>query len=350
MKYQPVIGFEIHTELKTNSKMFCSCEVAFGGEPNSRVCPVCIGMPGTLPVPNKTAIDFTIRTSLALNCHINEHTEFDRKNYYYPDLPKAYQLSQDYNILGVNGSMDYEMADGTVKTVRINNVHIEEDAGKLVHPEESFADYSLVDLNRAGTPLIEIVTEPDLRTADEAEAFMHAMKSLLKYIDVSDCKMEEGSLRFEVNISLMEKGSDQFGTKVEIKNLNSISVALKVIEHEIKRQSKLLSKGESIDQETRLWNEAMSRTETMRSKEEAKDYRYFPDPGHGSNANHTGMDRRGPQSHSMSFVRKKLNAFKKNINYLNMIPRSLPLKKRWQITSNSPLRSVKIPNLSVTGL
>lgn len=278
MKYQPVIGFEIHTELKTKTKMFCACEVAFGGDPNTRVCPVCVGMPGSLPVPNKTAIDYTIRTSLALNCHINQHTEFDRKNYYYPDLPKAYQLSQDYNILGVNGQMDYEMADGETRTVRINNVHIEEDAGKLVHPDDSFADYSLVDLNRAGTPLIEIVTEPDLRSASEAEAFMLAMKSLLEYIDVSDCKMEEGSLRFEVNISLMEKGADKLGTKVEIKNLNSMRIAMKVIEYEIKRQSRCLDKGEPIYQETRLWDDVACMTRVMRSKEEAKDYRYFPDP------------------------------------------------------------------------
>ena len=278
MKYQPVIGFEIHTELLTKTKMFCGCKVEFGAEPNTNVCPVCLGMPGSLPVPNKKAIEFTIRTALALNCKINKYTVFDRKNYYYPDLPKNYQISQNYNILGVNGYIDFELKNGTKKRVRINNVHIEEDAGKLIHPEDAYSDYSLVDLNRAGTPLIEIVTEPDMRSVEEAEAFMQAMRNLLEYIEVSDCKMQEGSLRFEVNISLMKKNSDKLGTKVEIKNLNSIKVALKVIEYEIKRQSKLLDRGEKVVQETRLWDEEAGKTISMRTKEEAKDYRYFPEP------------------------------------------------------------------------
>lgn len=278
MKYQPVIGFEIHTELLTATKMFCGCKVEFGGTPNSRVCPVCLGLPGSLPVPNKKAIDFTIRTSLALNCKIQSPTYFDRKNYYYPDLPKNYQVSQNYHILGVNGSLDFPVDGKKHKTMRINNVHIEEDAGKLLHPEEEGAHYSLVDLNRAGTPLIEIVTEPDLRSIEEADAFMKAMKNLLEYIEVSDCKMQEGSLRFEANISLMKKDADQFGTKVEIKNLNSMKVVLKVLEYEIQRQTKLLDEGKKVLPETRLWNDVTGKTKSMRSKEEAKDYRYFPEP------------------------------------------------------------------------
>ncbi len=278
MKYKPVIGFEIHTELLTATKMFCGCEVGFGGTPNTRVCPICLGMPGTLPAPNKKAIDYTIRTALALNCDIQSPTYFDRKNYYYPDLPKNYQVSQNYNILGVNGYMDFSMGDSRTKRVGIDNVHIEEDAGKLMHPEEKAADYSLVDLNRAGTPLIEIVTEPDLRSVEEVEAFMKAMKNLLEYIEVSDCKMQEGSLRFEINISLREKDTDDFGTKVEVKNLNSMKVVSKVLEYELKRQSRMLDEGKKIMPETRLWNEVTGKTKSMRTKEEAKDYRYFPEP------------------------------------------------------------------------
>lgn len=276
-QYEQVIGFEVHTELCTETKIFCSCSTRFGAAPNTQVCPICTGLPGVLPVVNRKAIEFTIRTAIALNCAINEHTFFDRKNYYYPDLPKNYQISQNYASLGVDGWVDIDV-NGETKRVRINNVHIEEDAGKLLHPDVAGADYSLVDLNRAGTPLIEIVSEPDLRNADEALAYMNTLKNLLEYIEVSDCKMQEGRLRFELNISLREKGTEKLGTKVEIKNLNSMRTVLRCIEYETRRQSDLLNKGQRVLQETRLWDEPAGCTRAMRSKEVANDYRYFPDP------------------------------------------------------------------------
>lgn len=276
-KYEPVIGMEVHVELCTNTKIFCGCSTRFGAPPNTQVCPICLGMPGVLPVLNRKAVDFTIRTAIALNCQITEHTNFDRKNYYYPDLPKNYQISQNYAALGTNGYLDLDV-NGTTKRIRINNVHLEEDAGKLIHPETPGADYSLVDLNRAGTPLIEIVTEPDFEGVDDTLAYMNTLKNLLEYIEVSDCKMQEGRLRFEVNISIREKGSDKYGTKVEIKNLNSMSTAIKCIEHEYARQVKLVEKGEKVLPETRLWDDVKKATRAMRNKEVANDYRYFPDP------------------------------------------------------------------------
>ncbi|MCX7625304.1 MAG: Asp-tRNA(Asn)/Glu-tRNA(Gln) amidotransferase subunit GatB [Candidatus Sumerlaeaceae bacterium] len=276
-QYEPVIGMEVHVELATDSKIFCGCSTRFGQEPNTQTCPICLGMPGVLPVVNRKAVEFTIRTAIALNCRINERTWFDRKNYYYPDLPKNYQISQNYACLGVDGWLEIPLGE-TTKRVRINNVHLEEDAGKLLHPELPGADYSLVDLNRAGTPLIEIVSEPDMRSAEEALAYMMTLKNLLEYIEVSDCKMQEGRLRFEVNISMRELGSPKLGTKVEIKNLNSMKTALKCIEYEMKRQSEILASGGRVVQETRLWDEATGETRAMRSKEFAHDYRYFPDP------------------------------------------------------------------------
>lgn len=276
-RYEPVIGMEVHVELATESKIFCGCSTRFGQAPNTQTCPICLGMPGVLPVVNRKAVEFTIRTAIALNCRVNERTWFDRKNYYYPDLPKNYQISQNYACLGVDGWLEIPVGDG-VKRVRINNVHLEEDAGKLVHPELPGADYSLVDLNRAGTPLIEIVSEPDMASPEEALAYMVTLKNLLEYIEVSDCKMQEGRLRFEVNISMREAGSTKFGTKVEIKNLNSMKTALKCIEYEMRRQSEVLASGGRVVQETRLWDEAAGETRAMRSKEFAHDYRYFPDP------------------------------------------------------------------------
>lgn len=274
---EPVIGMEVHVELGTDSKVFCGCSTRFGGPPNTQVCPICLGMPGTLPVLNRKAVEYTIRASLALNCDITEHTNFDRKNYFYPDLPKNYQVSQNYAALGTNGWLDIQVGD-EVRRVRINNVHLEEDAGKLIHPDMPGADYSLVDLNRAGTPLMEIVSEPDLTGVEDTLAYMNTLKNLLEYTEVSDCKMQEGRLRFEVNISVREKGSDKLGTKVEIKNLNSMRTALKCIEHEFARQSEMYRKGEPVLPETRLWDEPNSCTRAMRSKEVANDYRYFPDP------------------------------------------------------------------------
>jgi aspartyl-tRNA(Asn)/glutamyl-tRNA(Gln) amidotransferase subunit B len=278
MSYEIVIGFEVHTELKTHSKVWCGCPVEFGAPPNTLVCPICLGMPGTLPILNEHAFELSLQTALALNCEVPSVCTFDRKNYYYPDLPKNYQISQNDKFLGQRGWLDIDLADGSSKRIRINNIHLEEDAGKNIHPEGRGHDYSLVDLNRAGTPLLEIVTEPDIRTKEEAAAFMNAMRSLLQYLGVSDCKMEEGSLRFELNISIRPKGSDLFGIKVEVKNLNSMSVVLKCIDAEFERQSDLLQDGKRVAGETRLWDEVAMETRAMRSKEKANDYRYFPDP------------------------------------------------------------------------
>jgi aspartyl-tRNA(Asn)/glutamyl-tRNA(Gln) amidotransferase subunit B len=276
MEYEPVMGMEVHAELKTKSKVFCGCSTTFGAAPNTQVCPVCLGMPGVLPVLNKTALEYTIRTAIALNCRISEYTYFDRKNYYYPDLPKNYQISQNYACLGYNGWLEI-IFDGGKRRVGINNVHLEEDAGKNLHPEHG-GEESLVDLNRAGIGLMEIVSEPDMRSPGEALAYMTTLKNLLQYLEVSDCKMQEGKLRFEVNISLRPMGSEKLGTRAEIKNLNSIKVAIKCIEYEIKRQREILSSGGKVEQETRLWDEATGTTRAMRTKEFAQDYRYFPEP------------------------------------------------------------------------
>jgi aspartyl-tRNA(Asn)/glutamyl-tRNA(Gln) amidotransferase subunit B len=273
-----IIGFEIHTELKTRTKIFCGCSTEFGSPPNTQVCPVCLGLPGSLPVLNRQALEFGIRTAIALECNIPERTALDRKNYYYPDLPKNYQISQQYACLGRGGQIDITLPDGSTKRIRIHNIHLEEDAGKLMHAEAPGANHSVVDLNRAGTPLIEIVTEPDLRSLEEAQAFMQTMRSLLRCIDVSDCKMQEGSLRFEANISVRPRGSEMLGPKVEIKNLNSTKTVLRCIEHEFARQSQMMETGERVLQETRLWDEVREQTVAMRSKEVANDYRYFPEP------------------------------------------------------------------------
>ncbi len=277
LNLEPVIGMEVHVELCTESKVFCGCPTLFGAPPNTQVCPICLGMPGVLPVLNRRAVEYTIRAALALNCDITEFTNFDRKNYYYPDLPKNYQISQNYAALGMGGYLDMQVGEET-RRIRINNVHLEEDAGKLIHPETFGADYSLVDLNRAGTPLMEIVSEPDLTGVEDAMAYMNTLKNLLEYTEVSDCKMQEGRLRFEVNISVREKGTTKLGTKVEIKNLNSMRTAVKCIEHEFERQSEMVRLGQTILPETRLWDEPSASTKAMRNKEVANDYRYFPDP------------------------------------------------------------------------
>ena len=276
MEFEPVVGIEIHSELATESKVFCGCAQKFGERPNSLVCPVCMGLPGALPVLNKKALELSLRTAIALHCEIPQFTVFDRKNYYYPDLPKNYQISQNYNQLGKNGYIDIDIG-GTKKRIRINNVHLEEDAGKLLHPEEA-DDYSLVDLNRSASTLLETVTEPDIRSLEEADVFMNTFKNLLQYLEVCSCKMQEGVLRFEVNISVRPAGDKNFGTKVEIKNLNSTKIALKCIEYEVRRQSRAINSGEKIVQETRLWDEVEMCTKPMRSKEFAEDYRYFPEP------------------------------------------------------------------------
>jgi aspartyl-tRNA(Asn)/glutamyl-tRNA(Gln) amidotransferase subunit B len=278
MSWETVIGFEIHTELLTDSKVWCGCSTEFGRPPNTQVCPVCLGLPGSLPVLNRRAMELSMRAALALGCSLSRRTQFERKNYYYPDLPKNYQISQLRKNLALGGALDVPLPGGAVKRVRFNNIHLEEDAGKNIHPETPGADYSLVDLNRAGTPLLEIVTEPDLRGIDEARAFMESLKAILEYTAVSDCNMHEGRLRFEANISVRPRGEQKLGTKVEVKNLNSMKTVLKCIEVETERQIELIEDGGTVVQETRLWDEAASTTRAMRGKEGAQDYRYFPDP------------------------------------------------------------------------
>jgi len=274
--YEAVVGLEVHVELRSKTKAFCPCPNEFGGEPNSNVCPICLAMPGTLPVLNKSLVEYGIRTGLALNCEIAHYCKFDRKNYFYPDLPKAYQNSQFDFPLCRDGYLDVE-ADGYRRRVGINRVHMEEDAGKLVHGQGK-ENYSLVDLNRGSVPLLEIVTEPDIRTPEEARLFLESLKLILQYLGVSDCKMEEGSLRCDANISLRPSGSDILNTKVEIKNINSFRAVQHALESEMERQRHLYRSGGCAVQETRSWDEEAGLTTVMRSKETASDYMYFPDP------------------------------------------------------------------------
>jgi len=277
MDYEVVIGLETHCELLTEGKLWCRCSTKFGQAPNTQTCPVCLGMPGVLPVLNEHAFELALRAALAMNCRINRTCYFDRKNYYYPDLPKNYQVSQSYRNLGEDGFLEIPV-ESRMARVGITNVHLEEDAGKNMHAEQAGADYSLVDLNRAGTPLLEIVSEPDMRTVAEAESYMHTLRQILLYTGVSDCKMQEGSLRFEASISLRPFGQKAYGARVEIKNVNSMKAVCAALAYEIKRQTKVLDRGEKVDMETRLWDDARGHTARMRSKEEAQDYRYFPDP------------------------------------------------------------------------
>ena len=274
MEYDIVIGMEIHAELATKSKIFCSCSTTFGADENTHACPVCLGMPGVLPVLNEKVVEYAARAGLALNCHIANFSKMDRKNYFYPDLPKAYQTSQFDLPICTGGVVDIEV-EGEKKEIGITRIHIEEDAGKLLHES---ADGTLVDVNRCGVPLIEIVTEPDIRGAEEARVFAEKIRNILEYVGVSDCKMEEGSIRFDVNLSVKEKGSDVLGTRTEMKNLNSFRALVRAVQYESKRQIIELKKGHRIIQETRKWDDVKGVSSSMRSKEEAHDYRYFPEP------------------------------------------------------------------------
>jgi aspartyl-tRNA(Asn)/glutamyl-tRNA(Gln) amidotransferase subunit B len=278
-KYETVIGLEIHVELKTATKIFCPCPNEFGGEPNTHVCPVCLGLPGVMPVFNKRVLEFAVKAGLALNCEIAAYSKFDRKNYYYPDLPKNYQVSQYDLPICKLGSLEIDI-NGEPKTIGITRIHMEEDAGKLLHGGATItsSQYSRVDLNRTGVPLIEIVSEPDLRSAEEARAYMEKMKAILEYLNVSDVKMEQGSLRCDANISLRLVGAEELGTKAEIKNMNSFRSLQRAIEYEVERQTEILDEGGRIVQETRSWDEEKGLTVSMRSKEEAHDYRYLPEP------------------------------------------------------------------------
>lgn len=273
--YVPVIGLEIHAQLLTKTKIFCSCEVDFGGEQNTRCCPVCTGLPGTLPVLNKQVVKFGVKAALALNCGVGQYTKIDRKNYFYPDLPKAYQISQFDLPVVQEGKIKIETEAGE-KYVRIHHAHIEEDAGKLIH--DNIENASLADYNRCGVPLLEIVSEPDMSSAEEARAYIEKIAGLLQYAGVSLCRMEEGSLRADVNVSLKRPEAEKLGTKVEIKNLNSLKAIVRAIDYEIERQSKLLDAGDVVIQETRKFNDNRGITQSMRSKENAHDYRYFKEP------------------------------------------------------------------------
>ncbi|ERI10675.1 Asp-tRNA(Asn)/Glu-tRNA(Gln) amidotransferase subunit GatB [Aneurinibacillus aneurinilyticus] len=275
MQFETVIGLEVHVELSTKSKIFCGCSTEFGAPPNTHTCPICLGHPGVLPVLNKKAVEFAMKAALALNCEISEESKFDRKNYFYPDLPKAYQISQYDQPIGQNGWIDIEV-NGETKRIGITRLHLEEDAGKLVHADSGYA--SLVDYNRVGTPLVEIVSEPDLRSPEEARAYLEKLKAIIQYCEVSDVKMEEGSLRCDANISLRPVGQEAFGIRAELKNVNSFRNVQRGLEYEEVRQADILRDGGEVVQETRRWDEAKGRTVSMRGKEEAHDYRYFPDP------------------------------------------------------------------------
>ena len=272
--YEVVIGLEVHAELSTKTKIFCSCPTEFGAAPNTHVCPVCMAMPGTLPVLNEKVVEYAVKAGLATNCEISRNSKNDRKNYYYPDLPKSYQISQFDKPLCVHGYVEIDTPNGK-KKIRLLRIHIEEDAGKLNH--DDFGGGSLVDLNRAGVPLIEMVSEPDLRSAEEVEAYMRKLKSILEYIEVSDCKMQEGSLRADVNVSVHKPG-EPFGTRTEMKNMNSFRSIVRAIEYEVERQIDVLEDGGKIEQETLRWDDVSGKTFPMRDKEDAQDYRYFPDP------------------------------------------------------------------------
>ena len=276
MEWEIVMGLEVHTELATKTKIFCGCSTEFGGEPNTHVCEICSGMPGTLPLLNKRVVEFAIRTGVATNCTITQNNKFDRKNYFYPDLPKAYQISQLYLPICRNGYIEVNTKDGEKKKIGIHEIHMEEDAGKLIHDE--FEDCTLVDYNRCGVPLLEIVSEPDFRSAEEVIDYLSKLRAILQYTGVSDCKMQEGSLRADVNLSVRPKGQSEFGTRTEMKNLNSFHAIERALAYEAQRQIELLEDGEKVVQETRRWDDNKGYSYAMRSKEDAQDYKYFPEP------------------------------------------------------------------------
>lgn len=275
-EYETVIGLEVHVELATKTKIFCGCSTAFGGAPNSHTCPVCTGMPGSLPVLNKKVVEYAAAVGLATNCKITQNCKFDRKNYFYPDNAQNYQISQLYLPICRDGHVDIELPDGTEKSIRIHEIHMEEDAGKLVH--DDWDDLSYVDYNRSGVPLVEIVSEPDLRSAEEVIAYLEKLRLLIQYLGASDCKLQEGSMRADVNLSVREVGSKEFGTRTETKNMSSFSAITRAIAAERERQIDLIEAGEPVIQETRGWNDDKESSYAMRSKEDAQDYRYFPDP------------------------------------------------------------------------
>lgn len=275
-QYETVIGLEVHVELATKTKIFCSCSTEFGGEPNSHTCPVCTGMPGSLPVLNKQVVEYAVAVGLATNCSITKNCKFDRKNYFYPDNPQNYQISQLYLPICRNGGIEIETPEGGKKTIGIHEIHMEEDAGKLIHDE--WGENSMVDFNRSGVPLIEIVSEPDMRSAEEVIAYLEKLRLIIQYLGASDCKLQEGSMRADVNLSIREVGAEEFGTRTEMKNLNSFKAIARAIAGETERQIDLIESGEKVIQETRRWDDTKEYSYAMRSKEDAQDYRYFPEP------------------------------------------------------------------------
>ena len=275
-QYETVIGLEVHVELATKTKIFCGCSTAFGGAPNTHTCPVCTGMPGSLPVLNKQVVEYAMAVGLAANCQINQYCKFDRKNYFYPDNPQNYQISQLYLPICHDGWVEIETESGVKKKIGIHEIHMEEDAGKLVHDE--WEDCSLVDYNRSGVPLIEIVSEPDMRSAEEVIAYLEKLRLIIQYLGASDCKLQEGSMRADVNLSVREVGAPEFGTRTEMKNINSFKAIAHAIEGETRRQIELIEDGKKVIQETRRWDDNKESSKAMRSKEDAQDYRYFPDP------------------------------------------------------------------------
>ena len=304
--YETVIGLEVHVELATKTKIFCGCSTAFGGAPNSHTCPVCTGMPGSLPVLNKQVLEYAIAVGLATNCEITRDARFDRKNYFYPDNPQNYQISQLYLPICRNGRVEIETENGK-KFVGIHEIHMEEDAGKLIHDE--WEDCSLVDFNRSGVPLIEIVSEPDMRSAEEVIAYLETLRMLIQYLGASDCKLQEGSMRADVNLSVREAGTEKFGTRTEMKNLNSFRAIMHAIENETERQIDLLEEGKEVVQETRRWDDNKGYSYAMRSKEDARDYRYFPDPDlmpvHVTDAMLNGITARQPEFRTEKIERYK---------------------------------------------
>ena len=276
MDYEVVIGLEVHAELSTKTKIYCGCTTEFGGDPNTHCCPVCTGMPGALPVLNEKVVEYAVRTGLATKCTITQYNKFDRKNYFYPDLPKAYQISQLYLPICRNGYIEVDTDDGEKKKIRIHEIHMEEDAGKLIHDE--WEDCTLVDYNRCGVPLLEIVSEPDFRSAEEVLQYLERLRAILQYIGASDCKMQEGSLRADINLSVRKKGEEKFGVRTEMKNMNSFKAIQRAIEYESQRQIELLEEGGVVTQETRRWDDNKGVSTAMRSKEDAQDYKYFPEP------------------------------------------------------------------------
>ena len=343
-QYETVIGLEVHVELATKTKIFCSCSTEFGGAPNTHTCPVCTGMPGSLPVLNKQVVEYAMAVGLATNCSITQNCKFDRKNYFYPDNPQNYQISQLYKPICTNGYVEIKGDDGEKKQVRIHEIHMEEDAGKLVH--DDWNDCSLVDLNRSGVPLIEIVSEPDMRSSDEVIAYLEKLRLIIQYLGASDCKLNEGSMRADVNLSVREYGEKEFGTRTEMKNLNSFKAIARAIENERERQIDLIEAGEAVIQETRRWDDTKEYSYAMRSKEDAQDYRYFPDPD---------LVPIIISDEWMAEVKSKEPEFRwqdifQNLTFLNMMLTLLHYTNHWQIFLKQQYKRVAHLRKQATGL